>query len=270
MKKMFLTLIIALASLLNLQAMSTSNIRTHARFISDRMAYELDMSPWQYEECYEINYDFIRAIDRVMDDVVYGYYDAIDTYYRLLDERNDDLRYVLTSTQYRRFMACEYFYRPVYTTGRRWEFRIYTTYSNKSFFYYDAPTIYRTYRGDHDRTHYSNGYYSTRRVPTGRPHEVYQGNDHRFLGSHRRQEYDRNDFGANRVQRPACNQKPQRDNYYSNGNQKNRDRDTRYHDNSGNTQSPQINHPQQQPSNSVRGDHPGQPQQSGTPTSHRR
>ena len=246
MKKMLLTLVIALAAVLNVQAMSRSNIRNNARFISDRMAYELDLAPWQYEECYEINYDFIYAINYIMDDVVFGYYDAIDHYYDLLDDRNDDLRYVLNASQYRKFMTRDYFYRPVYTSGTKWSFRIYTIYSNRTFFYYDAPRVLKTYRGEHSRSHHTTGYYASRRpANNGSRHDIYQGNDYRIKGSQNHQNHSRNDFGANRVQRPQNGSKPQRDNYYKNPNQKNRDKDHRYHDNSGNTQSPQINHTQQ-------------------------
>lgn len=252
MKKMFLTLFIALATVINMQALSHSAIRNNARFLSDRMAYELDLAPWQYEECYEINYDFIYAINYIMDDVVFGYYDAVDRYYSLLDDRNDDMRYVLSSAQFRKFMSREYFYRPVYTSGRKWAFRIYTIYSNTSFYYYDAPRGLKSYHGEHGRSHHTGGYYATRKPAHGGQHEIYMGSDHRISGSSHHQDYGRGDFGANRVQRPHDNSKPQRDNYYSNGNQKDRTRDSRYHDNSGNTESPKIN---------KRGDKPGQPQQ---------
>lgn len=256
MKKMFMTLIVAIASIVGMQAMSNSNIRTNARFLSDRMAYELDLAPWQYEECYEINYDFIAAINYIMDDVAFGYYDAVERYYRILDDRNDDMRYVLNASQYRKFMTRDYFYRPVYTTGRKWAFRIYTIYSNRSFYYYDAPRGLKSYHGAHARSqHSSHSYYATRQPAHNGHHEIYQGNDHRISGSSHRSDHGRNDFGANRVERPKDNKKPQRDNYYSNGSQKNRTQDNRYHDNSGNQQSPKINQ---------------QPQTSSQPQSHRR
>ena len=269
-----MTLVIALTSIVAMQAMSNSNIRQNARFISDRMAYELDLAPWQYEECYEINYDFIRAIDYIMDDVVFGYYDAVDRYYDLLDDRNDDMRYVLSASQYRQFMSRDYFYRPVYTSGRKWAFRIYTIYSNTSFFYYDAPRIYKDYRGAHSRTHYSGGYYATRKPGGDGHHEIYNGNDYRIVGSQHRDNHGRTDFGANRVHRPKDNHKPQRDNYYSNGGQKDRTNDHRYHDNSGNQHSPAINHRGKQPSG-ARGETPSQTQQQNSqkpsgPTSHHR
>lgn len=269
MKKMFMTLIIALTTIMGMQAMSNSSIRNHARFLSDRMAYELDLAPWQYEECYEINYDFIRAIDRIMDDVVFGYYDAVDRYYDYLDDRNDDMRYVLSNGQYRKFMGLQYFYRPVYTYGHKWNFRIYTIYSNHKFYYYDAPRGFKVYVGAHARTNHTSSYYATRK-PGVQNHTIYMGSDHRIKGSNNHAGYGRNDFGANRVQRPADNKKPQRDNYYNNGNQKNRDKDNRYHDNSGNQHAPQINHPEQQKPQTKPNTGNQKPQGNSAPTSHRR
>lgn len=244
MKRTSVFLLALLASVASF-AMSTSKIRQHARFLSDRMAYELDLTPFQYDDVYEINYDFIYAVNRLMDDVVYGYTDAIDSYYAFLDYRNDDLRYVLNSNQYRRFMMADYFYRPIYSTGRDWAFRIYTIYSNSSFFYFDRPSIYHSYAGAHGRSYYRNGYYNNRY--TG--HEHYNDN-YRIYGSGHFDQHRRSDFGANLTHRTYNNNNGHghggytiepRHNNYNNANQNNRTRDPRYRDNSGNQYSPQIN-----------------------------
>lgn len=39
--------------------MSTSKVRKETRFLTDKMAYELSLSTQQYNDAYEINYDFI-------------------------------------------------------------------------------------------------------------------------------------------------------------------------------------------------------------------
>ena len=96
MKKLFVTLAVALLTMTQVFAMSTSKIRETARFLSDRMAWELDMTPQQYDDCYEINYDFLFAISPILDDVARGYLSAINTYYTYLDWRNDDMRFILT------------------------------------------------------------------------------------------------------------------------------------------------------------------------------
>ncbi|MBQ7572527.1 MAG: hypothetical protein IJT19_09865 [Bacteroidaceae bacterium] len=230
-KTIFLSLMFSLLSL-STMAMSNSKVRTHARFLTDRMAYELDFTPMQYDDCYEINYDFIRQVSYLMDDVVYGYYDAIDAYYRYLDWRNDDLRYIMTASQYIRFMARDYFYRPIYTTSGHWYFRIYTTYSNRSFFYFDAPTVFRDYRGGHGRSFFSTGYYVNRYQPTDR----FTGPG-AIIGSQNFTTSRRSDFGSNLRNR---DQKPDYNNY-SNRNSSNRTADPRYRDDSGNRNTPQIN-----------------------------
>ena len=40
-------------------AMSISKMRQNTRFLTDRMAYELKLTPRQYNDVYEVNYDFI-------------------------------------------------------------------------------------------------------------------------------------------------------------------------------------------------------------------
>ena len=232
-KTIFLSLLLTLVSL-STMAMSRSKIRNHARFITDRMAYELDFTPMQYDDCYEINYDFIYAVAPIMDDAARGYYDAINAYYRYLDWRNDDLRYIMTASQYIRFMSKDYFYRPLYTRNFSWYFRIYTTYSNRSFFYYDAPTIFRDYRGGHSRLHVSTGYY-TNRYPIY-VNDRYTGSGN-ILGHNNFETHRKSDFGANLRER---NQKPDYNNY-GNRNADHRTSDSRYRDNSGNQNAPLIN-----------------------------
>ncbi|MCC8187904.1 MAG: hypothetical protein LIP08_10510 [Bacteroides sp.] len=133
-------------------AMSVSKVRKEARFLTDKMGYELNLSHAQYNDVYEINYDFIYSIRYVMDDVVRGYDWAMEEYYTSLDFRNDDLRYVLNQTQYRRFLQTDYFYRPIYASGGKWSFRVYITYTNHNHFYFDKPYHYRSYAGAHYRS----------------------------------------------------------------------------------------------------------------------
>ena len=45
-----------------LGAMSISKMRQNTRFLTDRMAYELKLSPQQYDDVYEVNYDFINSV----------------------------------------------------------------------------------------------------------------------------------------------------------------------------------------------------------------
>ena len=60
-------------------AMSISKMRQNTRFLTDRMAYELKLTPQQYNDVYEVNYDFINNVRYLMDDVVRGYDYALES-----------------------------------------------------------------------------------------------------------------------------------------------------------------------------------------------
>ncbi|MDE5678168.1 hypothetical protein [Phocaeicola sp.] len=175
--------------------MSISKMRQNTRFLTDRMAYELKLSPRQYNDVYEVNYDFINNVRYLMDDVVRGYDYALERYYDFLDVRNDDLRWILSGAQYRRFMGAEHFYRPIYAHENKWNFRIYLVYNNVNFFYYGKPHHYTTYCGGHYRTHFNNvSYYKTHCRDHYR-HDVYNGHfrirhDKMTYDTHRRRDFN--------------------------------------------------------------------------------
>lgn len=237
MKKILMALVLALVSI-NMMALSNSKMREYARFLSDRMAYELDLSPMQYDDVYEINYDFIYSIDKVMDDVVLGYIDAIDRYYDYLDYRNDDLRYVLSNVQYNAFLNSEYFFRPVYVLRNSWNLRVYSIYNNHSFYYFDRPSGYYSYIGSHARVYYSNGYYVNRHQNISHNASAVRVRNHEHYSRYRL-----NDFGANVRQR----NEPNRVNNYRNSNQHNRAQDPRYKSDRNKVNSPSINNRNPQP-----------------------
>lgn len=143
-------------------AMSTTEVRENARFMTDRMAHELGLSSMQRNDVYEINYDFFESVRYVMDDLAAGYSYAIDRYYENLDLRNDDLSYVLTRSQFERFMNRDYFYRPLYVDNHTCRIRIYSVYTNPTFYYFAAPLNFLTYVGLHSRAHYAHGFYCNR------------------------------------------------------------------------------------------------------------
>ena len=158
-----------------MSAMSMSKVRENARFLTDRMAYELNLTTMQYNDVYEVNYDFIVNVRHIMDDVVRGYDYAVDRYYDYLDFRNDDLRWILSASQYRRFMGVDYFYRPIYTTASDWLFRIYKVYHDVKHFYFDKPHHYKSYKGEHYRIHHGHvSFYKNNRKDHYK-HDFYKG-----------------------------------------------------------------------------------------------
>ena len=191
-------------------AMSNSKVRKETRFLTDKMAYELKLNTEQYNDVYEINYDFISGIRYLMDDVLRGEEWALNRYYDYLDIRNDDLRWVLSSRQYSRFMQAAYFFRPVYVSGGRWSFRIYVTYTNPNHFYYPRPYHYRTYCGGHYRTHYQNvSYYRGRHN-----HPAYNGSfrirDNKSYHTSRRSDFGSVNIRPNSGTRPRVEQSNRR------------------------------------------------------------
>ncbi len=190
-------------------AMSNSKVRKETRFLTDKMAYELNLNTEQYNDVYEINYDFISGIRYLMDDVLRGEEWALNRYYDYLDVRNDDLHWVLSNKQYSRFMQAAYFYRPVYVSGGRWSFRVYITYTNHNHFYFPRPYHYRTYCGGHYRTHYSNSYYR------GRYHHPHYTGSWSIRNNKSYHTTRRSDFGAVNI-RPNSGRRPAtRDDVYT-------------------------------------------------------
>lgn len=203
MKRILFILLVVTASTTVMAGMSTSKVRKETRFLTDKMAYELDLNNPQYNDVYEINYDFIYSLRNIMDYVVRGDEWALDDYYEALDIRNDDLRWAFSDVQYRRFLGAEYFYRPIYVTGGRWNFRIYINYPNRSLFYFGVPYHYRTYCGAHYRPHihhvsyYRGRYNNLVHYPT-----PYRVRDQRVFHSYRRSDFGSVRFRPNTSVRP--------------------------------------------------------------------
>lgn len=139
-------------------AMSYEQARQQALFLTDKMAYELNLTDDQYEAAYEVNLDYLMGVNT--------YDDLYGTYWR---QRNADLSYILLDWQYRAFLNATYFYRPLYWNGGYWHFGIYARYPRRDYFFFGRPHFYTVYRGGHS-WHMNGGrsWYSGRSY--GRPH----------------------------------------------------------------------------------------------------
>lgn len=161
MKKMLSMLATLFIMAVPAQAISYKTARSEALFLTDKMAYELRLSPAQRDAVYEINLDYLMSLDNY-DDVYGNYWKYRDT----------DLSYVLSSTQYNMLRAAEYFYRPVYWKSG-WKYTIYTRYTNRSHFYYGRPTVYVSYKGGHSwRKNGNRSWYKGRTFGNGRHHNT--------------------------------------------------------------------------------------------------
>ena len=139
MKKM-MTLAMMMTIAIRAAAMTYTEARNEALFLSDKMAYELGLSNAQYEAVYEINFDYFYSVN--------SRYDVNGVYW---SRRNLDLSYVLTAYQFNLYTTMDYFYRPLDWYNGAWHFTVYGRYTNRNHFYRSRPTVYVTYTGGRNR-----------------------------------------------------------------------------------------------------------------------
>ena len=207
MKKMLMILVTMLTIAVSATAMSFEQARREALFLTDKMAYELNLTEEQYEACYEINLDYLMGVTGRTD--VFGVY---------WERRNLDLSYILMDWQWNAFIAASYFYRPLYWEAGYWHFGIYARYPHRDYFYFGTPTFYVSYRGGHAwHIHGDRGYYYGHRQHFRAPRREH-------VGMHDR--WDRGDFRGNRSSTRVTG-RPEGRGRIENGGRVNRDRGVR-------------------------------------------
>ena len=132
-------------------AMSYNAAKNEALFLSDKMAYELNLTAAQYEAVYEINLDYLMSLN--------GHADVFGIWW---DRRNADLRFVLDSWQFDKYMSLAHFYRPVAWRAGGWTFAVYSHYDRGRFFN-AHPKVFVTYRGGN--SHRDPRFYAGRHMP---------------------------------------------------------------------------------------------------------
>ena len=195
MKRMIIALVaMFMMTFTTASAMSYEQARQQALFLTDKMAYELNLTEDQYEAAYEVNLDYLMSVDT--------YDDLYGAYWR---QRNMDLSYILLDWQYRTYLNATYFYRPLYWHAGYWHFGIYARYPRRDFFYFGRPHFYVSYHGGHSwRVNGNRSWYYGRSF--GGPHP----GGHPRVGM--RDGFNRGDYGRgrsfgnlNRENRPQMN-----------------------------------------------------------------
>ena len=102
MKRTLLTLLLLAVLAIKAAAMPYEEARDRAWFLTDKMAYELNLTPEQYDRAYEINLNYFMSIRTASD--CYGYY---------WNYRDADFRCILFDWQYNLFSSIDYFFRPI-------------------------------------------------------------------------------------------------------------------------------------------------------------
>ena len=151
-----MTLAMMMVMTISANAMSYNAAKNEALFLSDKMAYELNLTDAQYDAVYEINLDYMMSVN--------GRNDVFGTWW---NRRNMDLQYVLTAWQYNKYVALDYFYRPMTWNAGGWTFNIYVHYTNRSHFYKARPTVFISYKGGNNRK--ADRFYADRHVAKPAP-----------------------------------------------------------------------------------------------------
>lgn len=222
MKRTLLSLLLLIASTVQMMAMSYDEARQQAWFLTDKMAYELNLTPEQYDRVYEINLDYLMSIRTASDCT--GYYWSY---------RDTDLRYILFDWQYNLYRTLDYFFRPIRWIRSGWYYPVCEHY-RYGYYYFDRPTIYVSYhshgwrrRSHNDPSPYRNvrfsrgqgmrdHYHSSRPAHDNRP-SYRPGHDRPDNGHTNRP--DRNDRPS---QRPDAN-RPGNNNGHHSGNRPGQD-----------------------------------------------
>ena len=166
MKKIMI-LAMMMVMTISAKAMSYKEAKYEALFLSDKMAYELNLTNAQYDDVYEINLDYLMSVN--------GYSDA---YGKWWNRRNNDLKYVLTVHQYEKYMKLNYFYRPLAWEKGAWTFNVYSHYKNKNHFYKGNPKGYSSYKGGNNKK--SDRFYADRNTNKSNGK---RGNDNKANGN---------------------------------------------------------------------------------------
>ena len=135
MKRITMIIVALIAITASASAMSYKSAREQALFLTDKMAYELNLTDDQYNAAYEINLDYLMNMST-----------SGDLYGSFWTWRNQELSYVLSSAQYATYLATTYFYRPLSWVSNRFSLLIYGHYP-KGRYFRSAPPVYHTYRG---------------------------------------------------------------------------------------------------------------------------
>lgn len=208
------------------KAMTYAQAREQALFLTDKMAYELNLTEEQYEAAYEINFDYLMQIRGTG-----------NVYAAPWRQRNIDLSYILYDWQYAAYEAASYFFRPVFWNNGYWHFSIYSHYPHRTHFYFPRPAAYVSYRGTHSWHRNSGRSWYVNRVNHYRPaisdRRTHSGmrDGRRNNGNYRRgNNGNMNSRQGNRYDNRSNYNHSNNQNYRSNGRNNNNNRSNGSHD----------------------------------------
>lgn len=171
MKRLYAFLLSFVLAAASAFAMSYDDAARHAYYLTDKMAYELDLSDYQYDRVYQINLDYFLRCRTSRD---------IDGY--LWEYRNACLAKVLRTYQYRLYNRADYFFRPLrILMDGAWHLVAFDRWARDRWYRPAPPPAYRgpvygRYHGPDHHPHYGHS-----APPPARPgnHNGYSNNNHK-------------------------------------------------------------------------------------------
>lgn len=132
MKKIFALFAALMLSIASASAISYDYAARQAYYLTDKMAYELNLTDAQYDEVYRINLEYFLKCEVEAD--INGY---------LWEYRNSCLSRILYTAQWRLFLGYDFLYRPLRWVNNRWHFPMYKHYGHTHFYRPTPPPSYR-------------------------------------------------------------------------------------------------------------------------------
>ena len=135
-----LTVMVAMMTIvLSASAMPFTEARNKAMFLSDKMAYELNLTESQFKAVYEINLDYMLNLD-----------DESDMFGHIWKIRNRDLGMVLSDAQNSQYLASEWFSHPFTMNADGWSLAVNDRYKEGQFLM-QQPDVFLSYKGGHNQ-----------------------------------------------------------------------------------------------------------------------
>ncbi|HCC86942.1 MAG TPA: hypothetical protein DEQ17_01465 [Prevotella sp.] len=116
---MIMTMVAVMLMTMSVSAQRIGNASMEARFLTEKMVEELGLNSSLREKIYQLNFSYLNGIN--------GRDDLNGSTWRL---RNNKLKGVLTSSQWKKYKKSSYFYRPISWRGNAYVHNIYDKYSD--------------------------------------------------------------------------------------------------------------------------------------------
>lgn len=177
MKRLALTLAVALITALSASAQRLTNIRAEARFITDKMVLELGLTNVQRNNIMQLNLGYLDAINSYRD--ING---------KAWKHRNKELRRMMSDRQWRRYKESYYFYQPISWRSNAYVHNIYSKYPERVVVIHDTRPM-----GSHPHLHHPkpckhhkcDKYYKHDKHHKYDKYDKHDKHDKRHFGKHR-------------------------------------------------------------------------------------